>query len=130
MGRRKGGCIQAHIGTNNADKEGSRAIVEKYRNILKKMKQARVGQIILSGMLPVLGSRSRGYRNSRRMAVNWMVKQLCSEEDMGFVDLWDSLWGKKKCTQEMACILVQRGQPFLPRDCQGQLPMAWVKYDV
>ncbi len=33
-----------HVGTNNADKEGTTAIVEKYRNLLKKTKQARVGQ--------------------------------------------------------------------------------------
>ena len=37
------------------DKEGTTAIAEKYRNILKKTKQARVGQIILSGILPVFG---------------------------------------------------------------------------
>ena len=46
-----------HAGTNNADKEGTTAIVAKYRNLLKKTKQARVGQIILSGILPVFGNR-------------------------------------------------------------------------
>ena len=53
-----------YIRTNNADKEGTAAILEKYRNLLKKTKQARVGQIILSGMLPVFGNRIQGYRNS------------------------------------------------------------------
>ena len=61
-----------HIGTNNADKEGTTAIVEKYRS-LKKAKQGRVEQIILSGILPVFGNRIRGYRNSKLMAVNGMV---------------------------------------------------------
>ena len=96
MGRGKGGFILVHIGTNNADKEGTTAIVEKYRNLLKKTKQARVGQIILSGILPVFESRSQGYRNSRRMAINGMVKQLCREEEVGFVDLWDS-FVRKEC---------------------------------
>ena len=41
MERGNGGSILVHIGTNNADKEGTTAIVEKYRN-LKKTKQARV----------------------------------------------------------------------------------------
>ena len=59
MGRGNGGSILIHIGTNNADKEGTTAIVEKYRNILKKTKQARVGQIILSRILPVCGNRIR-----------------------------------------------------------------------
>ena len=53
MGRRYGGSILVHVGTNNADKEGTTSIVEKHRNLLKKTKQARVGQIILSGILPV-----------------------------------------------------------------------------
>ena len=41
-------------------------------------------------------TRSQGYRNSRRMAVNGMVKQLCREEEVGFVDLWDSFVGKEE----------------------------------
>ena len=46
MGRGKGGNILVHVGTNNADKEGKTAIVDKYRNLLKKTKESRVGQII------------------------------------------------------------------------------------
>ena len=69
MGRGNGGSILVHIGTNNADKEGTTSIMEKYRNLLKKTKQARVGQIILSGILPVFGNKIHGYRNSKRMAV-------------------------------------------------------------
>ena len=69
-----------------------------YRGLLKKAKQARVGQIMLSGILPVFANRIQGYRNSKRMAVNGMVEQLCNEEEVGYVDLWDSLWKKKKCT--------------------------------
>ena len=42
MGRGNGGTILVHVGTNNADKEGTTAIVEKYRDLLKKTKQARV----------------------------------------------------------------------------------------
>ena len=35
MGRGKGGTILVHVGTNNADKEGTTAIVDKYRWIQK-----------------------------------------------------------------------------------------------
>ena len=48
--------------------------------------------------LPVFGTRSQGYRHSRRIAVNGMVQQLCGEEEVGFVDAWEALWGKKKGT--------------------------------
>ena len=44
----------------------------------------------------VFGTRSQGYRNSSRVAVNKMVKQLCREEEVGFVDLWDSFVGKEE----------------------------------
>ena len=63
MGRGKGGTILVHIGTNNADKEGTTAIVDKYMKLLKKTEAARVEQIILSGTLPVFGNRIDGYRN-------------------------------------------------------------------
>ena len=96
MGRGKGGTILVHIGTNNAYKEGTTAIVDKYRKLLKKTKEARVEQIILSGILPVFGNRIDGYRNSKRMAINGMVKRLCKEEDVGYVDLWVSFVGKEE----------------------------------
>ena len=95
MGRGNGGSILVHVGTNNADKEGTTAIVEKYRNLLKKTKQAMVGQIISSAILPVFGNRIQGYRNSKRMTVKGMVERLCKEEDVGYVDLWASFVGKE-----------------------------------
>ena len=130
MGRGKGGTILVHVGTNNADKEGTTAIVEKYRELLKKTKQARVGQIIISGILPVFGNRIDGYRNSKRMAINGMTKRLCEEEDVGYVDLWDSFVGIEELYAREVCTLVGRGLPPLPRDCQGRLPVDWVKYDI
>ena len=36
------------------------------------------------------------YRNSKRMAINGMVKRLCKEEDVGYVNLWDSFVGKEE----------------------------------
>ena len=60
--KRKG---RDHTGThrNNADKEDTTATVDKYRKLLKKTKEARVEQIILSGILPVFCNRIDGYRN-------------------------------------------------------------------
>ena len=87
--------ILVHVGTNNADKEGTTSIVEKYRNLLKKTKQARVGHIILSGIFPVFFNRIHGYRNSKRMTVNGMVKRLSKEEEVGYLDLRDSFVWKE-----------------------------------
>ena len=41
MGRGNGGTILVNVGTNNTDKEGTTAIVEKYRKLVRKTKQAR-----------------------------------------------------------------------------------------
>ena len=128
MGRGKGGTILVHLGTNNADKEGTPAIVDKYRKLLKKSKEAGVGQIILSGILPVFGNRIDGYRNSKRMAING--SGFARKRTLNTWICGTALWAKKKCTRGTVCTLVGRGLPPLPRDCQGRLPVDWVKYDI
>ena len=119
MGRGNGRSIVIPIGTNNEDKEGTTAIVEKYRSLLKKTKQARVGQIILSGIKPVFGNRIQGYRNSKRMAVNGMVKQLCKEEEVGYVDLWDSFVGKEDIYARDGLHLSGRGSSIFSEGLSG-----------
>ena len=34
------------------------------------------------------------------------------------------------CLKHFGIMQVGRGLPFLPRDSQGRLPVAWVKYDI
>ena len=55
MDPRKGGFILVHVGTNKET-----AIIKKYRQLVRTPKQTQVEQIILSGILPVMGSRSHG----------------------------------------------------------------------
>ena len=76
VGLGKGGSILLHIGTNNAEREGTTAIVRKYRQLVRRAKQTWVEQIILSGILLVMGSRGQGYRNCQRVAINTLVQQL------------------------------------------------------
>ena len=76
VGPGKGGSILVYLGTNSAEREGTTAIVRKYRQLVRKAKQTWVEQIILSGILPVMGSRGQGYRNYWRMAINTLVQQL------------------------------------------------------
>ena len=119
VGRGKGGTILVHVGTNNTDKEGTTAIVEKYRELLKKTKQARLGQIILSGILPVCGNRIQGYRNLKRMAVNGMVERLCKEEDVGYVDMWDSFVGNEELYFRDGLHLSGKGAAVLAEGLSG-----------
>ena len=94
VGSGKGGSVLVHVGTNNVEREGTTAIVRKYRQLVRTLKQTRVEQVILSGILPVMGRRGHKYRNCRGMAINMLVQQLCREEEFGFVDLWGSFVGR------------------------------------
>ena len=94
VGSGKGGSVLVHVGTNNVEREGTTAIVRKYRQLVRTLKQTRVEQVILSGILPVIGRRGHKYRNCRGMAINMLVQKLCMEEEVGFVDLWGSFVGR------------------------------------
>ena len=95
LGHGQGGSILVHVGTNNADREGTTRIVQRYRQLVGKLKKTRVEQIILSGILPVIGGRGATYRNCKRMAINALVEQMCEEEGVGFLDLWGRFVGKE-----------------------------------
>ena len=44
----------------------------------------------------LFGTGSQGYRHLRRISINGMVKKMCREEEVGFVDGWDSFVGKEE----------------------------------
>ena len=95
LGHGQGGSILVHVGTNNADRDGTTKIVQRYRELVETLKKTRVGQIILSGILPVMRGRGATYRNCKNMAINALVEQMCEEEGVGFVDLWGYFVGKE-----------------------------------
>ena len=82
VGSGKGGSVLVHVGTNNVEREGTTAIVRKYRQLVRTLKQTRVEQVILSGILPVMGRRGHKYRNCRGMAINMLFQKLCREEEV------------------------------------------------
>ena len=85
VGSGKGGCVLIHIWTNSVERVGTTAIVRKYRKLVRTLKQTQVEQVILSGILPVIGRRGHRYLNCRGMAINMLVQKLCKEEEVGFV---------------------------------------------
>ena len=94
MGSGMGGSVLVHVGTNNVEREGTTAIVRKYRNLVRTLKQTWVEQVILSGILPVIGRSGNRYRNCRGMAINMLVEKLCMDEEVGFVNFWGSFVGR------------------------------------
>ena len=88
MSSGKGGSVLLHVGTT---REGTTAIVRKYRQLVRTLKKTRVGHVILSGILPVIGRKGQIYRNYWGMAINMLIQKLCREEEVGFVGrlFWD-----------------------------------------
>ena len=64
------------------------------------------------------------------MPVNGMVERLCKEEDVAYVDLWDSFVENEEMYMGDGLHLSGKGAAVLPKDCQGRLPMEWVKYGI
>ena len=95
LGHGQGGSILVHVGTNNADRDGTTMIVKRYRELVETLKKTRVEQIILTGILPVMRGRGTTFRNCKRMAINALLEQMCEEEGIGFVDLWGYFVGKE-----------------------------------
>ena len=109
VGLGKGGSVLVHIGTNTVEREGTTAIVRKYRNLVRTRKQTRVEQVMLSGILPLIGRRGHRYRNCRGMAINMVVEKLCREEEVGFVDLWGSFVGRADMYMKNGLHLSRKG---------------------
>ena len=65
VGSGKGESVLVHVGTNNVEREGTTAIVRKYRQLVRTLKQTRVEQVILQGILPVIGRRFRDIEIAR-----------------------------------------------------------------
>ena len=61
VGSGKGGSVLVQVGIHIVEREGTTAIVRKYRQFVRILKQTRVEQVILSGMLPVIGRKGQSY---------------------------------------------------------------------
>ena len=61
VGSGKGGSVLVHVRTNNVERKGTTAIVRKYRNLVRTLKQTQVEQVILSGILSVIGRSGHRY---------------------------------------------------------------------
>ena len=112
MGPGTGGSICVHVGTNDADKEGTTAIVGKFRALLRELKARRVGNILISGILPVMGGR-KGYRNCRQMSINSQLYGMCRQEKLVFVDLWATFAGRPALYRKDGLHMTDRGAEVL-----------------
>ena len=113
VGGGTGGAVLVHVGTNNAKKEDTSAIVGKYMSLVKTFKDARIGHIVLSGILPITGGRGEEYRNCRRMTINTQVHKVCIKEGVGFVDMCLNFVGRFDFSMSDGLHLTGKGAAIL-----------------
>ena len=88
MSSGNGGSILSHVGTNNAERKGTTDIVRKYRQLVR-FRQTRVEQIILSGILPVMGNKVI------EIAGGWQLTRMFSSYvGKRKLDLWGCFVGR------------------------------------
>ena len=76
----------------------------------------------------MFGTRSQGYRKFEEDGSHWDDEAVVSGRGSGIRIFVGQLCGERRNVfEEMVCILVERGLPFLPRDCQGRWPVDLVK---
>ena len=109
VGSGVGGSVIVHVGTNNVDRQGSEAVLGEYQQLIKELKQRRVGQIVFSGILPVRGE----FRNSRRLSINNRLQRMCAAEEVGYVDFWDCFYGREEYYANDGLHLNRRGSDVL-----------------
>ena len=123
VGSGKGGSVLVHVRRNNLEREGTTAIVGKHRQLVRTLKQTRVEKVILSGILPVIGSRGNRYRTCRGLAINMLVQKLRREDDVGFVG---SFVGRADMYMKDGLRLSGKGAAVFADGLTAAAAVAWV----
>lgn len=78
-----------HVGTNDVVRTRSEELMEKYKNLIQKFKE-KSSNVIISGILPRWVENQR-FLNAATMT-NRRLATLCSQENVDFIDTWDSFY--------------------------------------
>ena len=78
-----------HVGTNDIQRFRSEELLDKYRQMIKAYKE-KSSKVILSGIIPRRHAGQRFF--SCATSINRRLANLCSEENIGFVNTWDHFY--------------------------------------
>ena len=78
-----------HVGTNDVQRYRSEELLDKYRQMIRAYK-VKSSNVILSGIIPRRHAGQRFY--SFASSINRRLGNLCSEENIGFVNTWDHFY--------------------------------------
>ena len=74
-----------HVGVNNVGRVMSEELVDRYRELLRQIKESG-RRCIVSGVLPRQGV--RGWWLSHALGLNERLMRMCREDGVGFMDEW------------------------------------------
>ena len=77
--------IVVMVGTNNLKSDGTTLIMDKYKDLIKQLKAKRFNKISLVGILP--RNDLSNYNNSKRIAMNKQLKDLCKKNEIKFLEI-------------------------------------------
>ena len=78
-----------HVGTNDVQRYRSEELLDKYRQMIRAFK-VKSSKVILSGIIPRRQAGQRFY--SFASSINRRLANLCSEENIGYVNTWDHFY--------------------------------------
>ena len=73
------------VGTNNLKSDGTTMIMSKYKDLVNQLKAKRFKR---AGIVVILAKRDlSNYMNSKRIAMNIQLKELCMKNDINFLEV-------------------------------------------
>ena len=116
--------VVVHVGTNDMERARPVDLVNRYRALLKKMRESG-RKCVLSGILPRVGSSAEW--DARALRMNSEVQDMCEEAGVLFMDGWDMFYGRRELFARDGLHLSRRGmesfsdllEGFVRATCQG-----------
>ena len=87
------GVVVLHVGGNDIRARRSQELVNRYEEMLRKIKETG-RRCVVSGILPRVNA-SREWL-SRAIGVNEQLKGVCKDVGVSFVDDWDKVFGRRE----------------------------------
>lgn len=81
-----------HVGTNDVRNTNSEELLEKYKRMIRTLKEKRTN-FIVSGILPRIDAEKQFY--NKAFSTNDRLKSLCSKENVEFVNLWNHFYDQR-----------------------------------
>ena len=78
-----------HVGTNDVQRTRSEDLLQKYHRMIRAFKE-KSSKVLLSGIVPRFNVENRFYNVAT--STNRRLAQICREENIGFIDTWDSFY--------------------------------------